>query len=101
MTPRFVVRPEARDELLEAQQWYEERAPGLGPAFARAVDVAVDALRRAPEQFPKVHGDIRRVLLRRFPYAVFYHADDDEILVLAVLHLARDPARWQSRRRDG
>jgi plasmid stabilization system protein ParE len=41
------------------------------------------------------------VLLRRFPYAIFYRAADDEIIVLAVFHLARDPARWQSQSRDG
>ena len=97
MTPRFVFRPEARDELLEAQAWYEQRATGLGAAFARAVEVAVDSLQRSPQQYPVVHRDIRRVLLRRFPYAIFYRAAEDETIVLAVFHLARDPARWQSR----
>jgi len=101
VTPRFVVRPEARDELLEAQAWYEQRAAGLGAAFARAVEAAVESLHRAPQQYPVVHRDIRRVLLRRFPYAIFYRATEDEIIVLAVFHLARDPARWQSRSRDG
>lgn len=100
MTPRFVFRPEARDELLEAQAWYERRATGLGAAFARTVEAAIESLRRAPGQYPVVHRDIRRVLLRRFPYAIFYRADDHEILVLAVFHLARDPARWKSRARD-
>ena len=97
MTPRFAFRPEARDELLEAQAWYERRAAGLGAAFARAVEAAVESLHRAPEQYPVVHRDVRRVLLRRFPYAIFYRAADDDIIVLAVFHLARDPARWRSR----
>jgi len=97
MTPRFAFRPEARDELLEAQAWYERRATGLGAAFGRAVEAAVESLQRTPQQYPVVHRDIRRVLLRRFPYAIFYRAADDEIIVLAVLHLARDPARWRSR----
>jgi plasmid stabilization system protein ParE len=101
MTPRFVFRLEARDELLEAQDWYERRAAGLGTAFARTVEAAVESLQRAPRQYPVVHRDIRRVLLRRFPYAIFYRADEDEIIVLAVFHLAGDPERWQSRARDG
>jgi plasmid stabilization system protein ParE len=101
MTPRFVFRPEARDDLLEAQTWYEQRAAGLGAAFARAVEAAVESLQRAPQQYPIVHRDIRRVLLRRFPYAIFYRAATKEIIVLAVFHLARDPARWPSRTRDG
>ena len=101
MTPRFVFRPEARDELLEAQAWYEQRAAGLGAAFARAVEAAVESLQRAPHQYPVVHRDIRRVLLRRFPYAIFFRVTEDEIIVLSVFQLARDPARWQSRTRDG
>jgi plasmid stabilization system protein ParE len=101
MTPRFVLRLEARDELLEAWDWYEQRAAGLGAEFVRAVEAAVDALQQAPDRYPRVHGEIRRVLLRRFPYAIFYRASPDEIVVLAVFHLARDPARWQSRQRDG
>jgi plasmid stabilization system protein ParE len=101
MTPRFVFRSEAREELLEAQAWYEQRAAGLGLEFARAVEVAVDTLQRAPHRYPVVHREIRRVLLRRFPYAILYRATEDEIIVLAVFHLARDPARWKSRTRDG
>ena len=91
MTPRFVFRPEARDELREAQRWYEERAPGLGARFALAVEAAVEALVQAPQRYPIVHREVRRVLLRRFPYAVFYRATEKEIVVLAVFHLARDP----------
>ncbi|MFO0123507.1 MAG: hypothetical protein ACK520_13725, partial [Inhella sp.] len=68
---RVVFRPEAQEELLEAKAWYEARADGLGMDFARAFESALlNALRR-PEAHPVVQDELRRVLLRRFPYALF------------------------------
>jgi plasmid stabilization system protein ParE len=41
---------------------------------------------------------VRRALVRRFPYAVYYVAEPDQISILAVIHTRRHPHRWQSRR---
>ena len=98
MTPVFVVRPAVEEEVADAAEWYERRANGLGLDFLRAVEVALSEVRAAPERFPRVLGEMRRALLRRYPYAVFYTAAADRIEVLACLHTRRDPHRWQSRR---
>lgn len=56
------------------------------------------AIGTLPASFPLVHRTVRRALLRRFPYAVFFvEQGDAEVVVLAVLHQASDPARWQTR----
>ena len=55
MTPRLLFRPEARDDLREAQDWYEARSPGLGLEFARAIDAVLSAIARTPGAFPVVH----------------------------------------------
>ncbi|MFO1253102.1 MAG: type II toxin-antitoxin system RelE/ParE family toxin [Inhella sp.] len=89
---RIAFRPEAQEELLEAQAWYEARAEGLGIDFARAFEVALLSAQRHPDGFHVVEADIRRVLLRRFPYALFYRVRDEEFLVVAVFHHRRDPA---------
>lgn len=98
MRPRFLVEPEAEAELDEAFNWYEARTAGLGSEFVRAVRAAFALIRRKPDQFPRARGDIRRALVRRFPYAVYYVAETDQISVLAVIHTRRHPRRWQSRR---
>lgn len=98
MRPRFLVEPEAEAELDEAFIWYEGRAAGLGSEFLRALRAAFALIRRNPDQFPRVRGDIRRTLVRRFPYAVYYVVDPEQISVLAVVHTRRHPRRWQSRR---
>lgn len=98
MTPRLLFRPEARAELLEAQVWYEERAVGLGQEFARAIEAAIATIARTPRRFPAVHGEVRRALLRRFPYQLLYRLEaDGDILIVACFHHRRDPARWQQR----
>jgi plasmid stabilization system protein ParE len=94
---RVRLRPGAERDLREARNWYGEQAPGLGEEFLRAVDAALSALPRHPERHPTVHGDIRRALLRKFPYAVFYLVEENRIVVLACLHVRRDPEEWPDR----
>ena len=98
MTPRLVFRPEAEAELLDARAWYEGERVGLGAIFAAAVETTVTAILRNPLAYPRVRGDTRRALVRRFPYAVYFRPIDDAIIVLAVLHGRRSPRHWRSRR---
>ena len=67
---RLVVRPEAQRELLAAQAWYEERSPGLGFEFARAVDAAIARTLRMPLAFPRIETEFRHVIARKFPYSI-------------------------------
>ena len=94
------VRPTsaAAADLITAHDWYELRSPGLGKDFVREVDAAVFHLVRHPELFPPVHRGLRRVLVRRFPYAVFYRIDSDAIRLVAVLHCRMDPGILNDRR---
>jgi toxin ParE1/3/4 len=88
----------ARAELIDAQDWYESEAPGLGRRFRAAVDAAIERMSANPRQFPIVHKNIRRTLLRHFPYALMFAIDDDGALtVIACFHGSRDPAHWQRR----
>jgi hypothetical protein len=75
---RLVVRPEAQREILEVQAWYEARSPGLGFEFARAADAAISRMLRLPKAFPKIEGNFRRVVMRRFPYSIIYHLSEAE-----------------------
>ena len=98
MRSRFFVEPEAETELREAVDWYEARSQGLGSEFLRSVRAAFALIERNPEQFSRARDEIRRILVRRFPYAVYYVVDPDQISVIACVHTRRHPRRWQSRR---
>ncbi len=90
----LAFRPRVGQDLAGAFGWYEERRAGLGEEFLRAVDASFDAIEEFPEMFARVHGEVRRAMVARFPYAVFYRLEPKHVVVLAVLHTARDPKLW-------
>jgi plasmid stabilization system protein ParE len=99
MPRRFIVRPLAEADLENAAHWYGEERARLAERFLRDVDQTFARVRERPLQFPTVSGDVRRALLHTFPYAVYFRASEDSIVVLAVLHLRRDPRVWRGRAR--
>jgi plasmid stabilization system protein ParE len=79
--------------------YYEGQGEGLGESFLTAVNAAFEAIERYPEMFAQVHGGVRRALVSRFPYAVFYRVEPRRVVVLTVLHTARDPKLWPQLRK--
>ena len=90
-------RPEVVDDLADAWNWYEARSAGLGDEFLGAVERCNERISANPALFATVHRSVRRALLWRFPFAVFFVIGDDVVQVLAVLHVRRDPGVWQKR----
>lgn len=45
---------------------------------------------------PHVYKNIRRALLYRFPYSLFFVLDGETVLIIACFHASRNPDRWQS-----
>ena len=97
MTARLALTPEARRDMLEAYEWYERCGRGLGDKLLDRVDAALEMIRRSPELCAKVHEEYRRVLVRQFPYSVYYEHEDETVTVYAILHTSRDPKRWLER----
>jgi plasmid stabilization system protein ParE len=89
--------PEADAELVEARQWYARQREDLDQEFMECIDDALSRVLRDPDLYPIVYRNLRRAVVRRFPFAVFYEITMDEIQVVAVFHSRRDPERWQSR----
>ena len=93
-----IFTPTAHAELIDAQDWYENEAPGLGRRFRAAVDAVIQRMNANPRQFPVIYKSIHRALLRRFPYSLLFVIEADETLtVIACFHGSRDPAHWQKR----
>jgi len=93
----FRFHPDAEAELFEAIQYYEDVRPGLGQEFAVEVYSAVQRALAYPCAWMVLEGEVRRALVRRFPYGVLYSEESDEILVVAVMHLHRAPGYWKER----
>jgi hypothetical protein len=87
----------AEREMWDAFDWYERQSRGLGTQFLSEFDQAVARVRRYPESCPVVDDGMRRVLLGRFPYGLWYAIETDAVMVYAVAHLHRQPYYWTDR----
>jgi plasmid stabilization system protein ParE len=97
MNYALAFRPEVRDELNEAYHWYESQQPGLGDEFLHCVDEILNRIGLMPESYAVVYRDVRRAVVKRFPYAVYYRIVSSRVIVTAIFHGRRDPKSWQAR----
>ena len=98
MTREVIFRSAAERDIREAREWYEQIGPKFADQFTSAVDQAVSLLAENPLAFQALHRSVRRVLLHRFPYALFFVIRETKVVVLAVLHQSRDPRIAQRRK---
>ena len=87
----------AEQEFAEAVDYYNEQSSGLGYEYAVEVNNTLSRIVSFPEAWPLFSRRTRRCMTNRFPYAVLYQIRKDHVLVAAVMHLKRDPKRWQQR----
>jgi plasmid stabilization system protein ParE len=97
MTGEVIVRAPAEADVRDAAFWYETKRDGLGIEFTLELDALYERIAQNPRQFPEVADDVRRALLRRFPYAVYFVVTDQGPVVIAVLHQHRRPGAWRAR----
>ncbi len=95
MSKRLVFRARARFAIAEAAEWYQARNKELAEEFHSALEAVTATIAHNPFQYQKVHGELRRVGLGRFPYSLIYVATEDEVIVLTCVHNARHPRHWQ------
>jgi toxin ParE1/3/4 len=89
--------PEARTEFDEAYDWYEGKRTWLGEAFADQVQLILDQIAAMPRIHGQVFGDVRKAVVIRFPYCIYYREEAACVRILSVFHTSRDPRLWQSR----
>ena len=89
----LLVRPEADQDLAVARDWYDQKRAGLGGEFLDEMTAAMRQLAHDPERARLYHRNFRRVLLRRFPYKIFYQIIGERIVVFRVLHSKQEHGR--------
>ncbi len=97
MPVRVIIRQVAEADITDAAMWYEQQKVGLGVAFISEVDRTILVAASNPRQFPCLRRkpEVRRALTHRFPYRIFFIRQTTAIIVIRVLHGARDDGHWQ------
>lgn len=93
----LVFRPEVQEEMNEAYNWYEKQKLGLGDEFLDSVEQTLNRVSSMPKSYQVVYRDVRRAVVKRFPYAVYYRIISSRVVVTAIFHVRRDPKSWQTR----
>lgn len=100
MSLPVILRPEAREEYDNAFDYYEAQRAGLGPAFASRVQAVLSRIGKNPKMHGTVCGAIRKAVVKKFPYCIYYRELADRVEVIAVFHTSRDPAVATESRRS-
>lgn len=94
---KLSFHPDAASELEDAIFYYEDCQKGLGKQLNQEIKSAVKLITMHPQAWATIENNIRRMLVRRFPYGLLYTVNNDEIVILSVMHLNREPNYWKSR----
>lgn len=97
MSYEIQVRRAAGLDIAKAQVWYESQRSGLGAQFRSEVSRVIDRLSESPLIYQIVHRDVRRAIVRRFPYLVWYRVVGEIVIVLACTYGGRDPEKIKAR----
>ncbi len=93
----FSFHPEAEEDFNKAIDYYEAIEPWLGYDFALEVYSAIQRAVDFPKTWMVLEGEVRRTLVKRFPYGILYSEEENGIFILAVMHLHRKPGYWHHR----
>lgn len=93
----FSFHPDAEEEFNKAIDYYENIEPGLGYEFALEVHSTIQRSIEYPKAWTVLDGEIRRSLVKRFPYGILYTEEPNGVFVVAVMNLHRKPDYWKAR----
>lgn len=90
-------KPEVFEDIRIAYAWYESQRIGLGEDFLLTLEESYAKISRTPKQYQLIYKSVRRKLVRRFPYGIFFTLRENKIVVIAVLHTRVNPMIWNER----
>jgi len=89
--------PDAESEMISAAAYYEIQQTDLGRRFLATVQDSINHILLNPHLYPIVELHVRRCLTKTFPFGVLFREMPGKIVIMAVMHLHRDPDYWKNR----
>ena len=95
---RMIILPDAEIDIKETVKYYKERSKGLEKEFVKLIDSSIHDINKNPEAFPVVKYDIRKYVVTKFEFCIYFIDRIDVLYIIAVFHDKRNPKDWQKRR---
>lgn len=97
MNRQLQFTSEAEADVSSAYSYYEDCLKGLGSDFILCLEESLERMSRNPEMYPIAYKGLRRALIKRYPFGVFYLVESEAVVVIAVMHCSRNPDSWKKR----
>ena len=94
---RLIINPFAEQDILDARDWYNEQKENLGNELIQEIKQTVSSIKDNPLKFPEIKKGIRRAIVSRFPYSIFFTLNAPIVNVFALFHTSRNPKVWTMR----
>ena len=95
MNYRLIIRKRAEIQIEEVYDWYENKRRYLGNDFLLSIENSLKTIEQDPLAFQLKYKNIRAIYTQHFPYGIFYFINKNDIVVVAVFHLSRNPSLWK------
>jgi len=89
--------PEADTEMMSAAKYYETQQKDLGKRFLASVQDALNRIQVNPLLYQEIESGVRRCLTMTFPFGVVFRIMPNQCVIIAVMHLNREPGYWKNR----
>jgi len=93
----YIILSPAEDEFIESVHYYNSESEGLGFEFAAEVEKTLERIIKHPDAWNSISKNTRQCRCKRFPFAIIYQIKSDEIVIVAIMHLNREPTYWKNR----
>jgi len=93
----IVFKSEVYEDIKVAYDWYESQRVGLGEDFLLTLEESYAKISRNPNAYQEIYKIVRRKLVRRFPYGIFFVLKNSKVIVLTIMHTKRNPSEWKDR----
>jgi plasmid stabilization system protein ParE len=90
-------KPEVYEDIKTAYDWYESQKIGLGEDFILMLEESYENIAKTPKIYQLIHKTVRRKLIKKFPYGIFFTIKDNNVIILAIMHTRRKPIKWHKR----
>jgi plasmid stabilization system protein ParE len=94
---KVIVKEEVYDDLINIIKWYESESPGIGIRFLNEWEETLKYISKNPRAFQIKYKSFRHCKVNRFPYLVIFEIENNVLVVFAVVHAHRKPARRYKR----
>ena len=97
MSYTILIEELAEKDIDEAFLWFELQKEGLGFEFIESISETFEKIMNYPFANQLAYKNLRKTVIKRFPYLIFYFVDNDLIHIVAVMHSRRNPNFWKQR----